>query len=110
MSPEQAARQRVVLDHRTDIYSLGATLYELLTLRPIFEGQDRQALLRHIMNEEPRLPRAIDKSIPPELETIVLKAISKAPAERYATARDFADDLNHFLRDEPIQAPRPTLA
>jgi serine/threonine protein kinase len=109
MSPEQASGQRVLLDHRTDIYSLGASLYELLTLVPIFDGQDRQLLLRQIMNEEPRPPRAIDRSIPEELETIVLKAISKTPSERYATAREFADDLQRFLRDEPILARRPTL-
>ncbi|HZT78738.1 MAG TPA: serine/threonine-protein kinase [Gemmataceae bacterium] len=110
MSPEQAGGQRSLLDHRTDVYSLGATLYELLTLRPIFDGTDRQALLQQIMHEEPRPPRAIDRSIPPELETIVLKAIAKAPEERYATAREFADDLQRFLRDEPVLARRPTLA
>jgi serine/threonine protein kinase len=109
MSPEQAEGRRVVLDHRTDIYSLGATLYELLTLRPIFEGEDRKTLLCQIMCDEPRPPRAIDRSIPPELETIVLKAVAKAPADRYASARDLADDLNRFLRHEPIQARRPTL-
>lgn len=109
MSPEQAGGQHVLHDHRTDIYSLGATLYELLTLRPIFEGQDRQVLLGQIMNEEPRLPRSHDRSIPSELETIVLKATAKAPPERYATAHELADDLNRYLRDEPIQARRPTL-
>jgi hypothetical protein len=60
------------------------------------------------MCDEPRPPRSIDRAIPPELETIVLKAVGKVPAERYATARDFADDLNRFLRHEPIQARRPT--
>jgi serine/threonine protein kinase len=110
MSPEQAAGQRVLIDHRTDIYSLGATLYEMLTLRPIFDGEDRQTLLQRIMHEEPRLLRSVDRAIPPELETIVLKAVSKAPAERYATARDFADDLRRFLRHEPIRARRATLA
>jgi serine/threonine protein kinase len=110
MSPEQAAGQRLVIDHRTDVYSLGATLYELLTLRPIFDGSDRQTLLRQILHEEPRPPRSVDPSIPAELETIVLKAISKVPAERYATARDFADDLQRFLRYEPIRARRATVA
>jgi serine/threonine protein kinase len=109
MSPEQAAGQRLVVDHRTDIYSLGATLYELLTFRPIFDGTDRQTLLRQILNEEPRPPRSVDPSIPPELETIVLKAVSKVPAERYASARDFADDLQRFLNYEPIRARRATL-
>ena len=109
MSPEQAGGQRHLIDHRTDIYSLGSTLYELLTLRPIFDGADQQTLLQQILHEEPRPPRAIDASIPPELETIVLKAAGKTPAERYATARDLADDLNRFLRDEPILARRATL-
>jgi hypothetical protein len=108
MSPEQAGGQRGLIDHRTDVYSLGATLYELLTLRPIFDGTDRQRLLHQILHEEPRPPRAIDPAIPPELETIVLKATGKTPAERYATARDLADDLHRFLRDEPILARRQT--
>ncbi|HMC63956.1 MAG TPA: protein kinase [Gemmataceae bacterium] len=109
MSPEQAGAQRVLIDQRTDVYSLGATLYEFLTLRPIFDGSDRQTLLNQIAHEEPLPPRGIDRSIPPELETIVLKAVSKVPAERYATAREFADDLQRFLRHEPIKARRPTL-
>jgi hypothetical protein len=109
MSPEQAGGPRVLIDHRTDVYSLGATLYELLTLRPIFDGTDRQTLLHQIMYEEPPPPRSLDRAVPPELETIVLKAVSKSPAERYGTARDFADDLHRFLRHEPIRARRPTL-
>jgi serine/threonine protein kinase len=110
MSPEQAGGQRVLIDHRTDVYSLGATLYELLTLRPIFAGKDRQALLHQILHEEPRPPRSVDRSVPAELETIVLKAVAKTPAERYASARDFADDLQRFLRHEPIRARRTTPA
>ena len=109
MSPEQASGQRVVLDHRTDIYSLGATFYELLTLQPVFPGRTRQALLADVLNHEPRPPRAIDRRIPAELEIIVLKALSKNPADRYASAQELADDLQRFLRDEPIQAPRPSL-
>ena len=109
MSPEQASGQRVLLDHRTDIYSLGATFYELLTLQPIFPGRTRQALLAEVLNREPRPPRAIDRRIPAELEIIVLKALSKNPADRYATAQELADDLQRFLRDEPIHARRPSL-
>jgi serine/threonine protein kinase len=108
MSPEQAGGPRGLIDHRTDVYSLGATLYEVLTLRPIFDGQDRRTLLHQIMHDEPRPPRAIDRAIPPDLETVVLKAIGKHPADRYATARDFADDLNRFLRHEPVRARRAT--
>jgi serine/threonine protein kinase len=109
MSPEQALAQRAVIDHRTDVYSLGATLYELLTLRPVFAGRDRQELLRQIAQEEPRPPRRLERTIPAELETIVLKALEKAPQDRYATAQEFADDLERFLKDEPLQARRPSL-
>ena len=109
MSPEQAAGHRVPSDHRTDIYSLGATLYELLTLRPIFPGQDRPKLLHQIVHEEPLLLQQIDRRIPLDLETIVLKAIVKNPAERYNTAGEMAADLRRFLEERPILARRPTL-
>ena len=98
MSPEQALAKRVVVDHRSDIYSLGVTLYELLTLQPAFTGDDRQELLRQIAFDEPRKPRQINARIPQDLETIVLKAIEKNPADRYATAQELADDLRHFIR------------
>jgi hypothetical protein len=77
MSPEQALAQRVIVDHRTDIYSLGVTLYELLTLQPAFDGKDRQEILRQIAWEEPKAPRKVNRAIPAELETIVLKAMEK---------------------------------
>ena len=109
MSPEQALAQRVMLDHRTDIYSFGVTLYELLTLEPAFGGRDRQELLRQIAFEEPKLPRRMNPAIPAELETIVLKAMEKNPSERYATAQELADDLERFLEDRPIKARRATL-
>jgi serine/threonine protein kinase len=107
-SPEQVRARRGVVDHRSDIYSLGATLYELLTLRPLFESRDRNELLRQIADEEPRPPRSIDSSIPLELETVVLKALGKEPSERYSTAREMADDLERFLDNRPILARRPT--
>ena len=109
MSPEQALAKRGLIDHRTDIYSLGATLYELMTLEPVFAGSDRQEVLRQIANDEPRPPRSLRRHIPAELETIVLKALAKAPEERYGTAEDFAGDLRRFLEDRPILARRPTL-
>jgi tetratricopeptide (TPR) repeat protein len=109
MSPEQALAQRVVIDHRTDVYSLGATLYELLTLEQAFSGRDRQELLRQIAFDEPRPPRRLNRAIPGELETIVLKAMEKNPADRYGTAQELADDLERWLKDEPIRARRPTV-
>ena len=110
MSPEQALAQRGTIDHRTDIYSLGATLYELATLEAAFVGRDRQELMRQIAAEEPRPPRRLNPAIPVELETIILKAMDKCPGDRYETAQEFAADLERFLKDEPIQARRPTTA
>jgi WD40 repeat protein/serine/threonine protein kinase len=110
MSPEQALAHRVAIDHRTDVYSLGATLYELLALEPPFRGTDRQELLRQIAFEEPRAPRRLNPAMPVELETIVLKALAKNPEERYPTAQELADDLRRFLEDKPIRARRPSLA
>lgn len=109
MSPEQALAKHELLDHRTDVYSLGATLYELLTLRPAVSGGDRQELLRRIAFEEPVSPRRVDPAIPAELATIVLKAMEKSPAERYPTAQELADDLRHFLENRPIRARPVTL-
>jgi serine/threonine protein kinase len=109
MSPEQALAKRLEVDHRADIYALGVTLYELLTLEPAYDGEDRQELLRQIAFEEPRPLRKLNPAIPVELETIVLKAAAKSAVERYATAREFADDLERYMRDEPIRAKRPTL-
>jgi hypothetical protein len=108
-SPEQALGRPGLVDHRSDIYSLGATLYELLTLWPIFDGRDRHELLRQIANDEPVPLRSLDRSIPVELETIILKAVAKEPGDRYATAQEFADDLQCFVDDRPIRARRPTL-
>ncbi len=101
MSPEEAPR--IEAAHRPDVYSLGVVLYELLTRNRPFTGETR-LLVQQIVNEEPRPPRRIDKSIPRNLETICLKAMSKEPERRYATAGELAADLRRFLRDEPIQA------
>jgi serine/threonine protein kinase/Flp pilus assembly protein TadD len=108
MSPEQALGRAAGVDHRADLYALGATLYELLTLEPAFPGRDRQELLRRIAFDEPRPPRRVNRRVPEELETIVLKAMAKAPEERYATAQGLADDLRRYLGDEPIRARRPS--
>jgi serine/threonine protein kinase len=109
MSPEQTLCKRVLVDHRTDIYSLGATLYELLTLQPVFAGEDRQELLRQIAFEDPRTPRLANKAVPHELATIVLKAIEKNPQDRYRTAGEMSDDLRRWLEDKAIKARAPTL-
>jgi tetratricopeptide (TPR) repeat protein len=106
MSPEQAAGGRS-LDPGTDIYSLGATLYELLTARPPFSATNRQELLRQIaFDQPPRLTRS-NAETPRDLETIVQKAMAKEPAHRYASAGDFAEDLRRFLANQPILARRP---
>jgi len=110
MSPEQVRGSREVVDQRTDIYSLGITLYELLTLRPAFGGENREVILRRIAEDDPPPPRQVNGTIPRDLETIVLKATAKEPQARYATARELADDLQRFLADEPIRARPPSLA
>ena len=108
MSPEQAAGRPAAIDERTDVYSLGITLYELLTLREAFEGSDRQDLLRRIANDDPQPPRRINPAIPAGLETILLKSMAKSAALRDATAKDFADDLRRFLGGKPVRpAPEP---
>jgi tetratricopeptide (TPR) repeat protein len=107
MSPEQALARRGVVDQRTDIYALGVTLYELLTLRPAFDGRDHQELLRQIALDEPIPPRRLNRAVPRDLETVVLKAMAKDPSSRYATASEMAADLRRFLDDRPILAHRP---
>jgi tetratricopeptide (TPR) repeat protein len=107
MSPEQALAKHGLVDHRTDIYSLGATLYELLTLKPAVPGNDKAEILKRIAFEEPTPLRKLDKSIPAELETITLKCMAKEPGERYATAGEVADDLRRWLGDQTIKAKPP---
>ena len=120
MSPEQAGGRSSLIDARTDVYSLGITLYELITLRKAFEGGDRQVLLRRIVEDEPCRPRRISAAgssatraplgaaIPLDLETIVLKAIAKNREERYDTAQELADDLRRFLEGLPTRARPPS--
>jgi serine/threonine protein kinase len=103
MSPEQLVGGQVV-DQRTDVYSLGVTLYELLTLRPAFEQRDREQLMRQILEREPTPARRIDPSIPVDLETIVTRAMTKERELRYQSAQDLADDLQRFLDNRSIMA------
>ncbi|WP_435020639.1 WD40 repeat domain-containing serine/threonine protein kinase [Tundrisphaera sp. TA3] len=104
MSPEQA--RTGAIDGRSDVYSLGATLYELITLRPPFDGRSAAELVEQIGGREPARPRKFDPRIPLDLETILLKALAKRPDDRYATADDLAEDLGRFLAHEPVRARR----
>lgn len=108
MSPEQASGRAIVLDQRADLYSLGVTLYELLTLQRAVPGESREELLNQISSIDPPSMRSISSAIPVDLETIVGKAIAKDPGERYPTARALASDLQRFLADEPILARPPS--
>lgn len=93
----------------SDIYSLGLTLYELLTQQPAFAETDRVGLMRAITHQEPIAPRRLDPHLPRDLETIILKAIAKEPAARYASAADMRDDLQCYLADRPIHARRTSV-
>ena len=97
-----------MVDHRSDIYSLGVTLYELLTLEPVYSGRDRQDTAANATSE-PVAPSRHNPRVPRDLETIILKAMAKEPEQRYDTARQLSDDLRRFLEDKTIQARRPSV-
>ena len=109
MSPEQTFGNRTLVNHLTDVYSLGVTLYELLALQPPFAGENREALLRRISVEEPSSPQRLNRAVPDDLVTIVMKAMSKIPQDRYTTAGELAADLRRWLEHRAIMARRPTL-
>ena len=104
MSPEQAAGPVDSIDRRTDVYSLGVTLYELITGERAFESETTAGLIQKIALEEPVRPRRHAPSIPADLETVILKAMAKRPRDRYASAGELATDLRRFLRGEPVLA------
>lgn len=106
MSPEQIAVGRAPLDHRTDIYSLGATVYEMLTLHPPFPGVRRDQVIAQIIGKEPKPPRSINRRIPQDLETICLKMMEKDPDKRYQTAGSVAEDLRRYVNRFAISARR----
>src|SRR5262249_61310228 len=96
-----------VVDHGHDVYSLGATLCELLTLRPAVDGAGKQEVLHRLAFAEPVAPRKLDRSVPAELETVTLKALAKNPGERYFTAQELADELRRWLDGTPTLARPP---
>jgi eukaryotic-like serine/threonine-protein kinase len=106
MAPEQARGHNNRLDRRTDVYSLGATLYEVLTGFAPFEGESVMDVLIQVLKSDPKPLRQVVPTIPHDLETIVMKCLEKDPAQRYDSAKAFAEDLERFLADEPILGRR----
>ena len=107
MAPERFAGQ---CDARSDVYSLGLTLYELVALRPAFEASDRHRLMDRVVHEEPERLKKLASNVPRDLETIVTKAIAREPGGRYATAAALAEDLRRYVEDRPIRARRVSSA
>ncbi len=109
MSPEQATSSPLI-DRRTDVYGLAASLYDLVTLRPPFEDPRRHELLSQVISAQPPRPRHLNPPLPVDLETIILKGLAKEPGERYQTTRELGKDLVRFLEHRPILARRPSVA
>ena len=104
MPPEQAAGKRGTVSRRSDVYALGAILYHALTGRPPFVGEGMAETVQQVLNSEPVSPRALNHSVPADLETVCVKCLEKEPAKRYATAQMLAEELGRFLESKPIQA------
>ncbi len=106
MSPEQISSDFGEVDHRTDIYSLGVTLYEMMTLERAFDGDERDRIFTQVLQKDPKAPRKVDSRIPRDLETICQKAMDKLPSRRYQRAAELADDLRRCANRQTIAARR----
>lgn len=109
MSPEQASASTRQVDHRSDIYSLGATLYELATGKPVFDSLTPHGVISQVLTAQPTPANQVARDIPRDLSTILMKCLAKNAEERYSTAQDMANDLRALLDGRPIQAKRPNL-
>src|SRR5262245_42490346 len=107
MPPEQAQGKLDLIDHQSDVYSLGATMYAILSRKTPFQAETAMDILMKVCNEEPIPPRKHNAEIPPDVETIILKAMQKKKEDRYASSQDLADDLKRYIAHEEIQATRP---
>jgi serine/threonine-protein kinase len=110
MAPEQAAGRVDLIDRRTDVYGLGAILYEVLTGRAPFTGSTPNEILRQVEHQPPQRPRQFCSDSPPALEAVCLRALAKKPADRYATAQELAEEVRRWLADEPVRAWREPFA